>query len=442
MRPGRPHRRLITIALAAGLVASLATTASAGSTAEPPTGASKSDNITHLANVPIQAPLAGSINSDIAFEGKKAYVGHYNGFQIYDISKPAQPTLISQVLCPGSQNDISVYDGLLFLSTDSSRNNNSCASTSQSPTIKESWEGIKIFDVRDAANPRYIAAVETKCGSHTHTLVPDKKRGAVYVYNSSFFPDATYPDCQPPNDLIDIIKVPLRNPAAAAVVASPVLFPDGGFPGSPTGYDTNGCHDITAYPAKKLAAGACMGDGILMDISNPVKPKVIDRVQDAENFSFWHSATFSQDGKKVVFTDELGGGGGAECNAVVGPNKGADAIFDVRRGKLEFRSYFKIPRHQAEGENCVAHNGSLIPAKGRDIMVQAWHPKEIGYFDRPQIEGGGFAGYWSVYYYNGHIYGTETLRGFDVFKVSDRRTDSAARIKLDELNVQTQPTYK
>lgn len=443
--------------VAIGLVLTLASAATTSAAdVEPVTGAAHSDNITHLANVPIQAPLAGSIDTDIAFQGDKAFVGHYNGFQVYDISKPSQPTLISQVLCPGSQNDISVYGNLLFLSTDSSRNNDSCASTTQSPTLKESWEGIKVFDISDVRNPRYVKSVETNCGSHTHTLLPDPKHGAVYLYNSSFFPDDTYPDCKSPNDLINIIKVPLRHPEQSAVVASPVLFPDGGFPGSDTGYDTTGCHDITVFPAKKIAAGACMGDGILMDISNPAAPKVIDRVQDATNFSFWHSATFNQDGTKVVFTDELGGGGGAECNAVVGPDKGATAVFEIKHRKLRFSSYFKIPRHQAEEENCVSHNGSLIPAKGRDILVQAWyqgglsvwdftdskHPKEIGYFDRPQIDGGGFAGYWSVYYYNGYIYGTETYRGFDVFTISDRRTDSAARIRLSELNVQTQPTYK
>lgn len=447
--------RLIT----AGLVVTLATASSfatAGTTAEPDTGAVKSDNITHRANVPITAPLAGSINSDIAFDGNLAYVGHFRGFQIYDISKPAQPTLVSQVSCPGSQNDISVYNGLLFLSTDSSRNNNSCSSVAQSPTIKESWEGIKIFDVRDPRNPRYVAAVETACGSHTHTLLPDRARGAVYIYNSAFFPDDTYPDCKKPHDKIDIIKVPLRHPDRAAIVASPVLFPNGGFPGTPDKDDTSGCHDITVFPAKKIAAGACMGDGILMDISRPERPRVIDVVQDAENFSFWHSATFNQDGTKVVFTDELGGGGGAECSAEVGPNRGADAIFDIRHRKLKFRSYYKLPRFQAEEENCVAHNGSLIPARGRDIMVQAWyqggfsvldftdsaHPKELAFFDRPAIDPVGFAGYWSVYYYNGYIYGTETFRGFDVFKLTDWRTASADRIRLSELNVQTQPTYR
>jgi len=446
MRMGRP-RTLASLTFGLSLVAALVgvgNSANAEVPAPPDTGATKSDNITHLASAPMSGPLADGINTDIAFAGKLAYVGNYSGFAIYDIGDPAKPRLISQVSCPGSQNDVSISNGLLFLSTDSSRSDTSCQSVAQSATIKESWEGIKIFDVKDPKNPRYVAAVETKCGSHTHTLIPDKSKRNIFIYNSSYNPNVAYPDCQPPNDRIDIVKVPLRHPEQAAVVASPVLFPDGGFPGSPTGSATSGCHDITAFPAKNIAAAACMGDGILLDISKPEQPKVIDRVRDSANFAFWHGATFNADGSKVVFMDELGGGGGAECNPEVGPNK-----------KLQFRSYYKIPRHQAAEENCVSHNGSLIPVRGRDIMVQAWyqggfsvwdftdslHPKEIGYFDRPPIEPASFGGYWSVYYYNGAIYGTESVKAFDVFRIDDRRTDPAKRVKLKELNVQTQPTF-
>ena len=151
-------------------------------------------------------------------------------------------------------------------------------------------------------------------------------------------------------------------------MATPNLFPDGGYT------NTSGCHDITVNPARKIAAGACMGDGIIMDISDPVAPKVIDRVRDTTNFAFWHSATFNNDGTKVVFTDELGGGGAATCNAAIGPNRGANGIYDLSKDrKLTFRSYYKIPRHQFDSENCVAHNGSLIPVKGRDVMVQSWY---------------------------------------------------------------------
>jgi hypothetical protein len=424
-----------------------------------------SQNIEHLANVPKDA-LKG-LNSDLAFQGKYAFAGNYDGFRIFDISDPKDPKTVAQVLCPGSQNDVSVSGNLLFLSTDSSRSDNSCASTTQPASVKESWEGMKIFDISDITDPKYVAAVETSCGSHTHTILPKGKN--VYIYVSSYSPNAAFPDCQPPHDGISVIKVPRKAPEQAAVVGFPVLFPGegpdgGGNPGAPTNpgvSKTTGCHDLTVLPSENLAAGACMGDGILFDIKDPEHPRVIDQVQDNVNFAFWHSATFNQKANKVVFTDELGGGGAATCNAQVGPNRGADGIYDIvgkgDRRKLVFRSYFKIPRHQADTENCVAHNGSLIPVKGKDLMVQAWYqggvsvwdftdssaPKEIAYFERGPLSATTMAtgGSWSAYYYNGHIYSNDIAKGFDVLKLSDRRTDPAKRIRMDQLNVQTQPDY-
>ncbi|WP_406264564.1 hypothetical protein OHT93_04860 [Streptomyces sp. NBC_00191] len=487
------RRRLGVAAAAAGLLATLLTAGPAAATPDPgdtpaqaalsseQAAATKSaiqsgeippvdavvhsDNIEHLVNIPKDA-LKGT-NSDLAFQGKYAYAGNYDGFRILDISNPKAPTTVAQVLCPGSQNDISVSGDLLFLSTDSSRSDNSCSSTSQPATEKSSWEGMKIFDISDKRNPKYVAAVETACGSHTHTLVP--KRRDVYIYVASYSPNATFPDCRPPHDGISVIKVPRRSPERAAVVNFPVLFPGegpdgGGNPGGPTNpgvSKTTGCHDITVLPSKGLAAGACMGDGILFDIEDPEHPKVIDQVQDNVNFAFWHSATFNQKANKVIFTDELGGGGAATCNAAIGPNRGADGIYDiVGRGenrKLVFRSYYKIPRHQADTENCVAHNGSLIPVKGRDIMVQAWYqggvsvwdftnsskPREIAYFERGPLSADTMmtGGSWSAYYYNGYIYSNDIAKGFDVLKLDDRRTNPAKRVRMDELNVQTQPDY-
>ncbi|KAB8160258.1 hypothetical protein FH609_028190 [Streptomyces sp. 3MP-14] len=417
-----------------------------------------SDNITPLANIPREDGLTGT-NSDIAFQGRYAFAGNYDGFVVYDISRPRSPRIVSQVLCPGAQNDISVSGDLLFLSVDSSRSDDSCASEAQPATEADSWEGIRVFDISDVRNPRYVSAVETACGSHTHTLVPERRD--VYVYVSSYSPNATFPDCQPPHDGISIVKVPRNAPERAALSSFDVLFPDGGFPGDDDGSATTGCHDITAYPALDIAAGACMGDGILLDISRPEAPRVLDRVQDAEHFAFWHSATFSQDGRKIVFTDELGGGGAPTCNATIGDEFGANGIYHVRgRGDdrwLDFQSYYKIPRHQADTENCVAHNGSLIPVPGRDIMVQAWYqggvsvweftdsdnPREIGYFERGPVNGDelAFGGAWSAYYYNGHVYSNDQ-KGLDVLRIDDRRTDPARWVRLSELNVQTQPTYR
>ncbi|RFU84045.1 hypothetical protein DY218_25340 [Streptomyces triticagri] len=487
------RRRLVGAAAAVGLVATLLTAGPASATPDPgdaptrtevsrstsaetkaaikrgdipdPDEIVHSDNIEHLANIP--KDVLSDTNSDLAFQGKYAYAGNYDGFRIFDISNPRSPKTVAQVLCPGSQNDISVSGNLLFLSTDSSRSDDSCASTTQPATEKSSWEGMKVFDISDKRNPKYVAAVETACGSHTHTLVPERRN--VYIYVSSYSPSADFPDCQPPHDGISVIKVPRKAPERSAVVKFPVLFPGdgpdgGGNPGEPTNpgvSKTTGCHDLTVLPSKNLAAGACMGDGILFDIKNPERPKVIDRVQDNVNFAFWHSATFNQRADKVVFTDELGGGGAATCNEEIGPDRGADGIYDIKgkgdKRKLVFKSYYKIDRHQADTENCVAHNGSLIPVKGKDLMVQAWYqggvsvwdftnsskPKEIAYFERGPLSTDTLTtgGSWSAYYYNGYIYSNDMAKGFDVLKLDDRRTDPAKRIRLDELNVQTQPDY-
>ncbi len=422
---------------------------------------SHSRNIRQVVNIPKQAPFDTTTNSDLAFQGNYAFDGNYNGFVIYDIRNPRRPSIVSQVLCPGSQNDISVYGDLVFLSTDSSRSDDSCASVSMPASEKSAWEGIKIFDVSDKRNPRYIKSVETNCGSHTHTLLPSTDRRAVYLYISSYSPRDTFPDCLPPHDLISIVKVPLANPTAASVVAKPNLFPDGGNPPGAGGSATSGCHDITVYPTKRIAAGACMGDGILMDISNPEAPRVLSRVRDNVNFAFWHSATFNQGGTKVVFTDELGGGVGPTCNPTVGPNRGADAIYDItgegNSRTLVFRSYFKIPRTNANTENCVAHNGSIVPTIIGDVMVQAWyqggisvwdftdsaHPFEIAFWERGPLSETELVlgGSWSAYYYNGYIYSSDIVKGLDVLELWDLRTITANFHRSQQLNVQTQPVY-
>lgn len=425
----------------------------------------RSANVEHLANLAPSGALAEGTGTDIAFQDDKAFVGNYDGFSIIDVRNPKKPKTIVQVSCPGSQNDISVSGDLLYLSTDSSRSDDSCESTSQSATIKDSWEGIKIFDISDEENPKYLKAVETACGSHTHTLVPGtgEQKGNDYLYVSSYSPRDEYPDCQTPHDLVSIVKVPTQSPTASEVIGTPNLFPGGGNPGGagPTPIadrsETTGCHDLTALPHKNLMAGACMGDGIIMDIEDPEDPRVIERVQDNENFAFWHSATFNADASKVVFTDELGGGGAATCNAETGPKRGANAIYDISSlGRLTFKSYYKIDRHQHDSENCVAHNGSIIPVANRDIMVQSWYqggvsvwdftdsenPKELGYFERGPLPEDGGGGTWSTYYYNGHMFSSDMVRGFDVLKFEDPVTEGADSIIMDELNVQSQPEYE
>ncbi|MEV0581931.1 hypothetical protein [Nonomuraea sp. NPDC050310] len=448
--------RLGRFALA--LAACLAAVSAAPAQASAPQAAAKSSpNVKLVANVPKKGAFADltAYGTDLAFQGRYAYVGNYNGFTVFDVADPTKPKRVSQVLCPGAQNDISVKGDLLFLSIDEPLSGSSCKSDYGDPSSSRSWEGIRIFDISDKARPRYVKAVETACGSHTHTLVPDKQGKSLYLYVSSYGPAAAFPECKPPHDKISVVKVPIKNPKAAKVVSTPVLFPDGGNEDQPgLLLPTSGCHDITVYPAKDLAAGACMGDGVLMDISNREQPKVIATATD-ENFAFWHSATFNNAGNKVVFTDELGGGGAATCTASIGPTRGADAIFDIVGKELVFKSYYKISRHQQASENCVAHNGSLIPVKGRDIMVQGWYqggvsiwdftdsakPFEIGYFDRGAFKPRDIAGSWSAYYYNGYIFSSEIQRGLDVLKLTDRRTDPAGRVRFKILNAQTQYRY-
>ncbi|GAA2678306.1 LVIVD repeat-containing protein [Actinoplanes palleronii] len=460
-------RGLAAITILLGL--SIGTPARAGTTAIPAVDEIvSSPNISQVGHLDKTGPFAAenSLNTDWAFHGKYAFGGNYNGFTVYDIKNPRDPKIATQVVCPGSQNDLSIYGDLLFVATDSQRSDDSCASVSvpaSSPAETPRWEGIKVFDVKDPLNPQYIAAVKTDCGSHTQTMIPGKGRDrSVYLYVSSYnLSGASVPNCALPHDKISIVKVPLKNPTAAAVVATPVLFPDGGFGGDEDGSPTTGCHDITAYPQKDIAAGACMGDGALFDISNPVAPKVITTVRDTANFAFWHSATFNNAGTKVVYTDELGGGGGATCNPTVGPDRGADAIYDIvgkgKRAKLVFRSYFKIPRENAATENCVAHNGSLIPVPGRDIMVQAWYqggisiwdftnsakPVEIAYWERGPLSTERLivGGSWSAYWYNGYIYSSDIQKGLDVLKVDDRRLRGAEHFRTREFNAQTQANF-
>jgi len=342
-------------------------------------------------------------------------------------------------------------------STDSRRTNDRCDSTATStPSDPSTWEGLKVWDVRDPAKPILLKSVFTDCGSHTHTVLPQADKLLVYVQSYDVL--AGRYRCDGAHDKISIVEVPKANPGAAKVVNAPVLFPDGGNPGEPGGTQraTTGCHDITVYQEIGLAAGACTGEGAIIDIRDPLNPKVIASVEDP-NFAFWHSATFSNDGKKVLFTDELGGGSAPTCNSTIGPKRGADAIYDISDpANPKFLSYFKIPREQTNTENCVAHNGSLIPVPGRTVMVQSWYqggmsvidwtnaskPRELAWFDRGPIDANRLVlgGFWSTYYYDGYIYGSEIQRGFDVFKPGADIAGSARKTPRT-VNAQTQYRY-
>jgi hypothetical protein len=452
---------------------------------------------------PLQLVIAqlAFANSDFAFQGNHLFQGNFYGVSIYDISNPANTALLTSLVCPGGQGDVSVYKNLLFMSVEMPNGRLDCGAEGFPPeppppagphekrrppaAQKERFRGVRIFDISDIKNPKQVAAVQTCRGSHTHTLVMDpndKDNVYIYVSGTSFVrqPEELAgcsdeaPDKDPNTALfrIEVIKVPVAAPQDAKVVSSPRVFIDprtGALDGLNNGgtHDkgkekpatTNQCHDITVYSGIGLAAGACSGNGILLDIKDPVHPKRVDAVNDP-NYSYWHSASFSNDGTKVVFTDEWGGGLGARCREN-DPNKwGADAIFNLRDDKLNFASYYKLPAAQADTENCVAHNGSLIPVPGRDIEVQAWyqggisivdftdatHPFEIAYFDRGPIDPNMLVlgGDWSAYWYNGYIYGSEIARGLDVFELAPTKfltqneIDAAKAVHVTELNVQNQ----
>ena len=519
-------------------------------------------NMTLLSNSPPSADFVGQTNSDLAFKGKYAIQGNYNGWQIWDISNPRQPVLATAYVCPASQSDVSVYGNLLFISGEGLSGRIDCGTQGVQDTVSsQRLRGVRIFDISDITKPVNVGNVQTCRGSHTHSVLvdPDDKEN-VYVYisgSAGVRSPSELPGCsdmtpsEDPNSAlfrIEVIKVPLAHPEQAAIVSSPRIFNDlvappehgdapediaaqkrrldeararGAFiakfedrefilsnrmtqpmldsivkarngTGAATAADSAAlragindmiarmfgarqqeqgdgprpgptqCHDITLYPAIGLAGGACGGYGLLLDISDPVNPRRIDAVADS-NFSYWHSATFNNDGTKVLFSDEWGGGGQPKCRATDKKEWGADAIFTLDSRKMTFHSYYKMPAAQTSFENCVAHNGSLIPIPGRDVMVQAWYqggisvfdwtdaanPKEIAFFDRGPVDSTrmGSGGSWSVYWYNGVMVSSEISRGLDIFElkpsafISQNEIDAARTVKLDYLNAQGQPQY-
>ena len=511
-------------------------------------------NLTRVASVAPPEKFVGSTNSDLAFTGNYAIQGNYNGWQIWDLSTPTKPTLVTAYYCPASQSDVSVYKNLLFVSGEGLEGRLDCGGGGvQTAVSKDRLRGLRIFDISDIRNPKNVGNVQTCRGSHTHTVLVDPKdKENIYVYisgSSGVRPAEELPGCsreapdKDPNSAlfrIEVIKVPLADPSKAAIVSSPRIFNDlvepprhgmapadkreldearakgrffvevpeigGAFvipdeqasqaleqmmkqrggTGTPTAEDSTRfrtyltnmvaaqragrkptgptqCHDITVYPAIGLAGGACEGYGLLLDISDPANPKRIAAVADS-NFSYWHSATFNNDGTKVLFSDEWGGGGGPKCRVDDPKEWGADALFTIGANKqMTFESYYKLPAPQTSQENCVAHNGSLIPVPGRDIMVQSWYqggisvfdwtdtkkPVEIAYHDRGPVDSTKMemGGSWSVYWYNGMIVNSEIARGLDIFELqpsaflSANEIAAARTVKLDYLNAQGQPKF-
>lgn len=508
-------------------------------------------NLRVVSQTPPPDPFVGVTSSDLAFKDNYAIQGNYDGVQIWDVTDPSSPTTVITYVCPASQSDVSVYGDLLFVSGEGMSGRLDCAPGGvQEAVSHHRLRGIRIFDISDIENPRYVHNVQTCRGSHTHTVLEDPNDTEnVYIYVSGSAPvrpaeelpgcSGMFPDEDPNSALfrIEVIRVPLDNPAAAAIVSSPRIFEDLVAPpthglapedlavveaarargefvadimgqtivlpprftaplldsiaqarggtgvtradsvalreylptlmermiGGGDGREDMGptqCHDITVYPAIGLAGGACEGYGLLLDISDPVDPVRLAAVADS-NFSYWHSATFNNDGSAILFTDEWGGGGAPKCRASDPYEWGANAIFTIEGEDMVFQSYYKMPAPQTSLENCVAHNGSLIPVPGRTIMVQSWYqggislldwtdptnPVEIAFHDRgpsdPNRMGSG--GSWSVYWYNGYLYSSEIARGLDVFELTpssvmtQNEIDAANTVRFEQLNSQGQP---
>ena len=450
----------------------------------PPTNQAEAEAFqARMRNNPKYGPLALA-NTDMAMSGGKLFVGNFNGFNAYDVTDGA-PRLVMSVVCPGGQGDVSIHGDLLFMSVEENRARLDCGTTAATGEVNaERFRGVRIFDISDLNAPRQIAAVQTCRGSHTHTLVPDPADPrSLYIYNQgtadvrkteelAICTDGQ-PDQNPDTALfsIDVIKVNLDRPQDAAIVSRPRIFADangrvaglwrGGRAGiaSQNTAQTNQCHDITVYPDIGLAAGACSGNGILLDISDPRNPTRVSDIFDPD-MAYWHSATFNNAGDKVVFTDEWGGGIGARCRAEDPSTWGANMVATIENRTLRGRAFHKLPSAQGSDENCVAHNGMIIPVPGRDLMVQAWYqggvsvmdftdpakPVEIAAFDRGPIEDGRLfvAGSWSAYWLNGRIYSSEIARGLDVLKLVPGEHLSAAEIaaaeavRSDQINPQTQ----
>jgi hypothetical protein len=466
-------------------------------------------NMKLMSNSPVPAAFTGrgATGSDLAFSGNYIIQGNYRGILIWDGTNPNAPKLVSSFLCPTSQGDPTVYGNLLFVSGEGLGARNDCGTTPITDSVSlDRFRGVRIFDISDKAKPRLITNVQTCRGSHTNSLVQDPNdKNSIYIYVSGYSSirsakelagcqDAPAGDSASARFRIEVIKVPLKNPERAAVVNSPHLLADlsgrtvhappptdtggrggrggrGGAPGAAgrggppagapaaagggrgTGVGQSGCHDITAYPGSGYAGGACAGYGLLFDVRDPKNPKRLKSVADS-NMSFWHSATFSNDGSKMLFSDEWGGGGAARCRATDKMEWGGNAIFTVEKGELTFKSYYKMPAPQTTEEICTAHNGSLIPVPGRDIMVQAFYqggatifdftdpakPIEIGFYDR-----GPGGGYWSTYWYNGAIISSDEQRGLDVHELtpsqylSQNEIDAAKTVRYEQFNAQEQP---
>ena len=458
---GGAPRFLLAVALLAGALLVPAPHEARASEGREPSIGPGLEWVAHRDNPFRQGDDPSFINSDLAFSGDYLVQGNYAGFSIWDIADPTAPELVTAVSCPGGQGDISAVGNLVLISVDETMSDDSCEAT-RVPETSENWEGLRIFDVSDPRAPRYAAAVRTRCGGHTHTVLPDPAGPErVFVYMNAYSRGASL-HCTGRNPL-QIVEVPLAAPEQSSIVGELDLFddetafgPEDRVPGGADTRSTTGCHDITAFPAKGLAVAACRGDGLLLSIADPLAPVVLQRVRDPA-VAFWHSGIFDNDATQIVFQDELGDGFINTCSPAFGADRGADGIWSIRPEGFVKAGSYKLPRMQSDLEKCVAHSGGLVAVPGRFIVAQAWleggvsvvdltdpaSPVELTWFDRPDY---GYsmdytAGIWAVYPYDGYLYASDMYEGLEVLRLTDPLFADAARYDAVGLNPQTQPAY-
>ena len=411
-----------------------------------------SPNVKLQANVPRSA---AATQSDMAFFDKYMVAANYVGFRIIDVADPESPQVVTDFRCNGAQGDVSVMGNLLFQSIDTPQSYGGCDSTNVTASTPGMFEGIRVFDISDITAPVHLASIPTDCGSHTHTLLPEPENNRAILYVSSYplGGAALGPNCVRAEDggghnKISIVEVPADNPAAAQVHEY-FLDEDTEFATYLGAFTFRACHDMSVFKEPGLLAAACLSEGQLWDISDPLAPEFMWRYDNPnikpENIDLFHSATFTWDGSIVAFGDESGGGGAARCTDP-NDNQGRIWFVDAETG-AELDSY-KIPR--AEDGTCTMHNFNFLPRQdGRNVLVSSAYTggttvvdvdkllagaseadAEVGFF---RAHGGSA---WSSHWYNGHIYANDIFRGVDILLLSDKAR--ATTMKFDHFNPQTQ----
>jgi hypothetical protein len=403
--------------------------------------------------------------SDLAFWGTTAVLGNYGnpgGFRLMDISQPRAPELLGQFVCPGPQADVSIWQELVFLSVDTPQAGPECGAGSAGGAQYvpgQAWEGIRIVSIENPAEPVQIATVDTDCGSHTHTLVPDlshredgKPAPRVLIYVSSYPLGGQGVECNAATHRkISVVEVPLRDPASASVVATPDVSP------------AVGCHDISVLPAQNLAAAACISETQLWDISDPAAPVILSHIVNPA-MEIHHSTAFSWDGETLVIGDEMGGAAAAAgCMAGGHAPTGSLWFYDISDPAAPAQQgWYTIPQDEPGSLFCTAHNFNVVPLRDsdRDVLVTAWYnggthvldftdPADVAQLAWIKPAAGAA---WSSYWYNGHVYANNfdtsyvpsvpSSRGFDVFSVDTSATEALAVLDqamwLTHLNPQTQ----